>query len=129
MIFALMGVYAKSALGLGLETECVAFLHATLPARHRAYDGFVASLVAFTIAFRMRRHTAPGACATLTCARCACAPVIALALKVREDDTWERRSLVGGTALVVALVYREWGGVMLKATEHIYKARVKAGLL
>lgn len=53
MVFALVGVYAKVALGKSLDTEAKAFLLATHPLRQTAYHVFVASLMCSVAQFEM----------------------------------------------------------------------------
>lgn len=51
VVFALIGMYAKSALGLGLDAECDTFLRATHVFRKSGYESFVGALLGFTTAF------------------------------------------------------------------------------
>lgn len=47
VVFSFFSVYSKTALGLGKDGAYREFLRVTQAARHRAYDSFVLSLVAF----------------------------------------------------------------------------------
>ena len=51
IVFSLLGLYAKRALGRGWDQPCLAFFEQTRPIREGAYDACVVSLVTFQISF------------------------------------------------------------------------------
>jgi hypothetical protein len=51
IVFSLLGLYAKRALGRGMDAEFVQFFAASQPMRELAYDTFLVSLVSFQISF------------------------------------------------------------------------------
>lgn len=51
LVFALCATYAKTALGYGLDAQCMAFLAATSRFRVSAFYSFVAMLAAFIVTF------------------------------------------------------------------------------
>jgi hypothetical protein len=51
VVFTLLGLYAKTALGLGRDGPFLEFFELTAPYRKLAFDAFVVSLVSFQISF------------------------------------------------------------------------------
>lgn len=51
VVFSLLGLYAKTALGMGLDAKFVDFHHATFGIRKMAFDAFILSLVTFETSF------------------------------------------------------------------------------
>jgi hypothetical protein len=51
VVFTLLGLYAKTALGLGRDGPFLEFFELTTPFRKLAFDAFVVSLVSFQISF------------------------------------------------------------------------------
>lgn len=51
IVFSLLGLYAKRALGRGLDEACLEFFHQARPIREVAYDACLVSLVSFQVAF------------------------------------------------------------------------------
>lgn len=51
VVFSLLGLYSKTALGMGHDQEFLKFFEATLFYRQAAFDAFVLSLVSFELSF------------------------------------------------------------------------------
>jgi len=106
VVMTMIGMYSKSALGLGLVEECMEFLRVTWVFRKRAHDAFLCSLASFTGGFAIER-----------------------ALKVREGETPERMALLLPLAVLACTITSDCSKLLELSAELIYKPRKAAGLL
>ena len=110
--FALVSIYAKTAIGIGLDDQCATLLTLTQPYRATAFRSFVCCLGSFcfsfplAVYFRLRmvlasenNEYAPTIAALAMCAG------VAITLRMSQD----------------------WSTIIAMATEHVYKARVALG--
>ena len=51
VVFSLLGLYSKSALGMGLDASFLEFFAATAMVRKRAFDTFITALLSFELCF------------------------------------------------------------------------------
>ena len=105
VIFALVGVYAKSAMGLALDAQCVDFLRMTHAYRQQAYQAFVAALVSFVICFET-----------------------AFIASIKDWELRVRRLTSAASAAICATVVYCWFRILGHAFELVYKPRISAGL-
>lgn len=97
VVFTLVGMYAKVALGYQLDAECGAFLAVTRPYREKAFQSFILSLVSFSVAFPL-----------------------SLFLKMKGKTRW---IVLVATLGVAFWMCTSWFAIMGIANEAIYKPR------
>lgn len=89
IVFSLMGLYTKRALGRGLDAEVIQFFHETTSIRELAYDTCLLSLMAFQVSF-------------------------VLSLYLNHDEGWDWKVALFG-ALATAACWWKWSSVMMLA--------------
>ena len=97
VVFTLVSMYAKIALGYELDAQCATFLTATRPYRERAFQSFILSLLSFSCAFPL-----------------------SLFLRMKGKTRWV--VLVVGLA-ISAWMCAQWFALMGVANVAIYKPR------
>ena len=105
VIFALVGVYAKSAMGLGLDQQCAIFLKVTHIYRREAYNSFVAALVSFVLSFEL-----------------------AIVAKLKDEAAAVKGAVVGASSLASGFLCERCFRVLQHAYQLVYKPRMSAGL-
>ena len=113
--FALVSVYAKTAIGIGLDEQCATLLKLTQPYRAMAFRSFVGCLSSFCFAFPLAIY-------------------FKLRVEIEKgEDAWKSRApAVATAALLIGFAItlrmcRDWISIISTATEHVYKARVALG--
>ena len=101
VVNCLCGVYAKTALGLGLNEQCLEYLAMTRCFRATSFQCFVASLVSFTISFPL-----------------------SLFYKTKGSARW---LILGAGALITIMMVKDWITILGLANAIVYKARASLG--
>ena len=100
IVFGLLSLYCKTALGRGLDQPFLEFWAATTDIRESALESFLYTLVSFELAF-----------------------ILSLVLRFRG----RRRKLLVSLACVMSLMsFRRWTQIMILASKHLFPIRAEA---